>query len=138
MSAFVLNNNQISKIVSWVTGLRAWQRHAYTLKPLGYANNGHESKNALGIDLLAMNQDAVMQRYPDCDATDLPGPINPKPYDYEPLTCGLFEAYDLIGSFIYQCSEGNVPECDLYKAVEGIYNSMAHRLARSVIEGEYK
>lgn len=135
MSAYVFDNTQISKIVSYLTGLRAWHLYCRDLEGMGY---GQSQPDHLGNDLLAMNQDAVMQRYPESDANNLPGPINPQPYSYQSVICQMFEAYELIGSFIYQCSEGNVPETKMYEAVENIYNHMAHRLARAVIAGEYR
>ena len=103
---------------------------------VGFATS--QDKEALGVDLLAMNQDAVMQRYPESDANNLPGPINPQPYKYTGIPSGLFEAYELIGSFLYQCSEGNVPNTELYAAIQAIYNSMAHNMARAAISGEYR
>ena len=135
MSAYVLDNAKISKIVSYITGARAWHKYARQLEEMGYTSS---QRDQLGNDLLAMNQDAVMQRYPGSDATNLPGPTNPEPYSYKSPACGMFEAYELLGSFIYQCSEGDVPETnELYQVVSDIRNAMAHSITRATIAGEY-
>ena len=98
----------------------------------------------LGRALWGMNINAVSQRYSDCvHATSvdddgkctvtgkhqLPGPVpNPNPHDYEfkaiPISkkAAIGSAYS---EFNYQCLEGDVPETDLFKALQSMIGGMA-------------
>ena len=98
----------------------------------------------LGRALWSMNINAVSQRYSDCvHATSvdddgkctvtgkhqLPGPVpNPNPHDYEfkaiPINkkAAIGSAYS---EFNYQCLEGDVPETDLFKALQSMIGGMA-------------
>ena len=98
----------------------------------------------LGRALWGMNINAVSQRYADsvhatsvdengmCTVTgkhQLPGPVpNPNPHDYAfkaiPISkkAAIGSAYS---EFNYQCLEGDVPETDLFKALQSMIGGMA-------------
>jgi hypothetical protein len=129
MSAFVLSHEEINLIVTWLTGLRAWQVYGRKLEEYLGARPSTDAKlHDLGSKLHGMNVSAVMQRYPGSTEDNLPGPIDPGPYKYKPQMAPMFRAYERLGSYMYQCSEGNVPDTRLYEIMDGIYNHMAHRL----------
>jgi len=85
--------------------------------------------------LSEMNCDALNQRYIHDDKAE----IEQIPKDYNRFEIagnykdGAFEIptsyYQLLKSidcYMYQCSEGNVPESALYEAVQGIRNTLAN------------
>ena len=137
MSAFVVDHKTIDRIVTFVVndklnrnGTPLHGRIAKLFEEVyqwDLALDYHQ--DALAVELLAMNQDAVMQRYPDCDATNLPGPIDPPPYNGYSLVPGtLVQVYKSMGCLIYQCSEGDVPEHKLYKALDKAHDILAHTI----------
>lgn len=81
--------------------------------------------DALGQALFALNADAVNQRYNEKD--------EPPTYTYRPLGPVTDpEKYFAIACLIYQCSEGNVPERGLYKALQNLENSIARGIAHNL------
>lgn len=140
MSAYVLDTEKIERLASWMTSARAHSDYCYQLKRLGYGNkfDGPEEWERLAVDLLAMNQDAVMQRYPDCNATNLPGPVDPKQVGTRrPMPYSNGEVFGVLRSYLYQCSEGDVPQRDLYKAVESAFHTLCERMAEEYIKEHY-
>ena len=73
------------------------------------AEIGINSLHKLGRKMMDMNVDAVDQRYPNIDN---PGVVL---YDFFPQQVSLVQAYKSLGCWLYQCSEGNVPEQRLYQ-----------------------
>ena len=55
-------------------------------------------------------------------------------YSYRPEYLGsAYAVYDRIGEWLYQCSEGDVPESSkLYRAIDRIYSNMAHSFFRDM------
>ena len=81
----------------------------------------------LGAALRDLNVRAVLQRYPDCslERGDLPGPSPLLPYRYAPLLVEPVQALKALRCLLYQCSEGDVPETPLYKALDDLSNRWA-------------
>lgn len=85
----------------------------------------HPSKNEQTAEfaqrLYAMNLSAVSQRYKDGHKDD---------YGYKfSLTIptgNTYQLYAYIKCLLYQCSEGDVPESDLFKRLESISDALAH------------
>jgi hypothetical protein len=80
----------------------------------------------LGQDLLAMNQDAVRARYGDRGlegdwgrATYTPA----RPTALTPITI-----YANLRCYLYQCSEGDIPQRQLYKELDEFLNELAHAI----------
>jgi len=111
----------------------------------------HESMSCtqadeLGKRLYNLNFDAIHQRYPDTkESGQYPGPIDvPVPDEfkfrltqYSPDTHDqkeLCTALKGLRCLIYQCSEGNVPETQLYSEMEKASNLIAYRLLDTIPE----
>jgi hypothetical protein len=79
--------------------------------------------------LYELNLEAICQRYTDGSGDD---------YGYKftqrPPVQNKTALYKSLGCLIYQCSEGNVPEMDLFKRLEQIYDAMAHDIVSSTKE----
>jgi len=138
MSAYVVDNETVNRIVSNV-----YEDSSNHVSPL-YGQLGRlfgeptspQALQALAEDLLAMNQDAVMARYPGCDASNLPGPVDPKPIQYAYSPSDTIQTYKSATCLRYQCSEGDVPETDLFKKLDEACNIMAAAIVSSLPEYE--
>lgn len=128
MSAFVVDHKTINIILTYLQNTQTDENHLRRpFIELGY--DIESDIESLGVDLLAMNQDAVMYRYPDCDAMNLPGPVDPPDYSFRPEPASRVQVYKSATCLRYQCSEGNIPHCKLFHAL----NKFVHGLAYSII-----
>ena len=84
--------------------------------------------------LTQMNYSAVNQRYKEHDFDTEPfinnytrfkRPINYNNGIFE-IPTSYYQLLKTIDCYLYQCSEGNVPESALYKAVQSIRNTLAN------------
>lgn len=143
MSAFVVDNSTIVRILDFIKDdvLHGMGRYSTKYAPRTFEGSGlaegqeqgrlDDALQRLGCALLAMNIEAVTQRYPGSDT--MPGPIDPDVLVYPPGSfaeraaaggpVSIFantalvtreEAHKSISCLIYQCSEGDVPEQELY------------------------
>ena len=111
MSAFIVTDKCIHAIVTMLINAPIFAR---SLTDRGI----RIEPTALCTALYKMNVDAVNARYPN--------------HPQEALEKLRFVSYHVNASqqakylscFIYQCSEGSVPECALYKALEEVENTI--------------
>lgn len=121
MSAFVVDDETIHKIVSGIEHSLLWSHAEYPQGPDGIElppqeGEQWEALKRLGARLRSMNESAVMHRYREKDRTNLPGPCPYQPYKHaafgRPDPVLLVKA---LQCYLYQCAEGDVPEKLLYK-----------------------
>ena len=136
MSAFQVTNTTIDKILDGVYSLG---NQSFIAKLVGDTKDGYlrsyDIKNfddltRLGCDLLAMNADAVQQRYRDHEPEEV------EDYEYQ-ISFGhtsLIESYKAANCLHYQCCEGDVPERKLFAALETIINNLASRIISDLPE----
>ena len=128
MSAFIVSKETMDRVVSAIDKHRGQDFGGIHLVDSA-------SCDRLGRKLYAMNLDAVIQRYPGDTKDTAPGPIDIADihgaYKWKMSLPAHHAAvgYKAISSLLYQCSEGNVPERPLYKALDALYDSLAHRIA---------
>lgn len=133
MSAFVVDDACMTNVVRAICYASKWS--ALTEMFDGQPTRHADSATKIGRRLFALNIEAVMQRYPDCRAqpNDLPGPCDDKGNSIAheiaaAFTCEVPAAESVTVDELcacvksmhclqYQCSEGNVPETRLYKAL---------------------
>jgi len=105
-----------------------WPKLPEVFGPVFFQPDPERSKaiNLFGNELLAMNQDAVNQRYGEHDA--------PPPYEPGPCILNLtpIQAYTSIECYLYQCSEGDVPERRLYQSLVGYRDALAHCIVQAL------
>lgn len=80
--------------------------------------------DAIGDLLFAMNAAAMMARYSDLDDDEK----SPPPYIYaerKPSESAMFRALEC---FLYQCSEGAVPETGLFRLITRVRDAVEARL----------
>lgn len=110
MSCFIVENRTIDKIV----------RHLLS------GGLPIESE-ALGRQLQALNLQAFMTRYPKYDA-----PPYVEPYQWSGTKYGACETWKALSCFLYQCTEGDVPETSLYQELEIAKNRLAGEIVSSL------
>lgn len=122
MSAFVVQDEIINRIISCIKMGRNMEYIRKELKDAGYdLENGDCSK--LGDDMFKLNCQAVDERYGEGEAKGF-RELNYK-YMFNMYASNKTYAYKALGCWLYQCSEGNVPESTLYKLMESIQNRIA-------------
>lgn len=130
MSAYVVQDECINAIVTWLFSPRSdreWER-IRVLETIVLTSSNHAEQ--LGSAMFVLNCNAVEQRYGVGQAQEF------RDLDYEYISTPLgsnYAVYDRLGEFLYQCSEGDVPETSkLYQALQGVYDRMAHTFFRGL------
>lgn len=127
MSSFIVSNATINRIVAVLEYATQWKRlfpnPAYTSETLQVFNL--KSAEDLGNRLYALNVAAINARYPDTvnNINNALGTIdnngNHVPYKYMlTLPGNRFQGLKAIDCLIYQCSEGDIVNRPLYKALK--------------------
>lgn len=141
MSAFVVHPSVIDRIITHTLNEtdrndgRFWRLRI--LENAGYDGRSTEGLKHLARNLHAMNVAAVSQRYTDSPMDDLPGAgivYDPRFVPVQGDLAARCQYYMDLRCLIYQCSEGEVPEWPLYKALEQIANSVASEIVHSLPE----
>ena len=137
MSAYVVDHPTIARILDFIArdASRGVGRTRRRIAPgifTGFDLTNPVGLETLGDELLAMNQDAVMQRYPDDPVTELPGPNKPGVFSYSRgMPPSLVQAHKSITCLVYQCSEGDVVGRPLYHQLV----EYGHELAEAYLMG---
>lgn len=82
----------------------------------------------LGDELFALNADAVSQRYEE--------PAEKIEYRFEWAACNKYQALKSLSCLLYQCSEGDVPNRALYKALEDCKSALMYEIIARLPEYE--
>lgn len=133
MSAYVVQDEVINSIVSYMfDSRRAWEQRIIWDALQKQGRIGDTPEEQLGNAMFELNCNAVDQRYGDNQAQE----FRPLDYKFQNRYLGSgYAVYDNLGTWIYQCAEGDVPESsELFKAMEQIYNHMAHDFFRGLRE----
>ena len=130
MSAHVVNDETINKIVSFLNfGNTYWDDHTCPFREIGYKIPYIvEDYERLANDLFQMNVSAVKQRYSQ----------DTQEYTYKFHTTinvrPAVEVYKAAQCLCYQCSEGNVPDTSLYKALDQFRSNLAEVIIANMPE----
>lgn len=126
MSAFIVSDSTITRIVEFCYGLQ-FKREA----PLCYLKSpeylaGHEQCEEFGQRLYAMNVAAVAQRYGNADDMMPDGG-----YVYRPdlSDANVYQVLKSLDCYLYQCSEGDVPNRPLFVALDTLRTDLCRILA---------
>jgi hypothetical protein len=134
MSAFVVEDKTINRILTWLGNSdNRWDLH----QVLAAAEICHQTNSflpcpddweeQLGTSMFILNCDAVNARYGKDQAQEF-RPLN---YSYQfelPVTDA--QVLKSLQCWLYQCSEGDVPERPLYKAFREVERSIAVDIVR--------
>jgi hypothetical protein len=115
MSAFLVSEQTMHRCVAGVIASQ-WSR----FNGLRLASDNLPTVcTKIGQALYQMNVDALEQRYPGDSDNVVPV------YRYKPVFINKCDAFKALECLRYQCSEGNVPETELYQEVCSIMISLA-------------
>jgi hypothetical protein len=125
MSAYVVSPNTINAVVNAINGTGGQDGPSEMRSP--FLNLNHRiffDWTLFGQMLMDMNIAAVLQRYKD-DLDMIPK----EKYRFKSVRYPKIVSYKCMHCLIYQCSEGDVPEWPLFKALE----RAAAALAESIV-----
>lgn len=141
MSAYLCSSDEINVIVAGLQAANSVNADILP-EPLQF-----DSPSDFGVTLYAMNRNAVEQRYPDTigNPDNLPGEVDaeghhkPYKYSYREVT-SMSEFIHTLGSYLYQCSEGDVMDLPLYQALKVFKQALetAEKQQKARAEVEYQ
>jgi hypothetical protein len=98
---------------------------------------GKPQRNAwkeFGAELRLLNIAAVESRYPNSDGK-LPGKLDENCYVHREITAPrLIAFHKALGCFMYQCSEGSIPDSELYKIMDNTHIRSAFEIIHELPE----
>ena len=120
MSAYLVGSRTINTILAGIKHAREGHyMHGPRCAPRQYPYLGLTDLPKLGFALAWMNQDAVDQRYR--------GEWEAKPYIFQTaIPPHLIKLHKAIRCLLYQCTEGNVDQRELYLELEEFGHWTAH------------
>jgi len=135
MSAYVVDDATINKVVSFLALKQQGSRGFYPADALeGYYDLRDEADvSKLAYDMFDLNCIAVDQRYGEGEAAEF------RPLDFEyrfVMPPPIIVVYKALNTWLYQCSEGNVPGRKLYQLMDSVSNRLAHEIVRSTPQYE--
>jgi hypothetical protein len=121
MSAFVVEDKIINRVVTFISNTGSKQ----TIKDeTGIDIGTFEGCELLGKAMFELNCNAVEQRYGAGEAKE----FRDLDYGYRPSVSNAVQVYKSLRCWLYQCSEGNVPERLLYATMERVSDQLAHHI----------
>ncbi len=132
MSAYIVTDETLSKLASFIS---TWTKGPNGDIPHAYQSTmpWHDTRE-LTQALLDLNASGVDARYGAGESSQF-RTVSTAPY----VPAGhvhRLAAHALFGEYLYQCMEGDVPETPEYKAIEWIYNTIAHQIACGQVEAQ--
>ena len=141
MSAYIVSDETIDAIVNHYrhdhrsNDMRGWLAMYTNEMTACGPGPGNDFWAMLGSKLRAMNERAIISRYGEESLNMMTGADVYVPYVYSNTTPRpLHQGYGALQCYLYQCSEGSVPEENLYNELDGELNSMARQLVRQLAE----
>lgn len=123
MSAYVVDDNTINKVVSYFN-LKSMRSNAHIrllrlLREGGYDVNEDRDCERLARDMFTLNVAAVKARYPHHKGT-------PRIYDFHfASNTNAVLTFKALTCWKYQCSEGNIPDSALYQLMDSVLDLLA-------------
>lgn len=128
MSAFIVQDNVINRIVSKVRDNRSGLEHPF--KYLGYDLKGNrEDCERLAVDLHLLNCDGVDDRYGKGTAAHDVAVC----FQYRYSEASLIQVYKHAQCLRYQCAEGDVRNRPLFKALDQFVKMLADTIIRTYL-----
>jgi hypothetical protein len=129
MSSYIVHDETINRVVSFLYTKTLADAHYWPFRPLGdagYSVDTKEDRQALAKKMFALNVAATRGRYPD-NFDEMWSVIL---FDYAPVPpVGIIQTLKSLECWLYQCAEGDIPQSDLYQ----LFESVANRLRCEII-----
>jgi hypothetical protein len=118
MSAYIVKAETINKIVSYLYAKAAGG--ATSIVSLGLVRMGYDLSDLLYIERLAdamfnLNVEAIRTRYGDVET------FHSTVFKYLFIPAAQIEIIKALECWMYQCTEGDIPGSELYKAMAATY-----------------
>jgi hypothetical protein len=127
MSAFIVEEITINKIVNYLAYRRNIEHIQIILKEAGYDLTTLEGREKLFNHLYSMNIQAVNQRYEEANKRE--------PYKYRIISSyPCIQVFKAFNCFMYQCAEGEIPKSDLYKFMSKVEGLVARHILTNMPE----
>ena len=137
MSAYVVEDNCINRIVTYLINISTGNGHEWTLRPLeeiGYnIKRNPQEQERLAKDMFELNCKSVNQRYGENQAQQ----FRPLDFEFNPglkeMAFGIsellyevdfFQALKSLACFLYQSCEGTCDNLPLYLALRDVQNRL--------------
>ena len=135
MSAFIVSDTTLQIIVRFLdldvrfsNSSKCYGCLNRILQKQGFNLEFPEHKDRLIKEMALLNRMGVNERYSENE-------LEMQVRYTDAMPPSLMQGYKSLGCFLYQCSEGDIPEKnDLYKMFEEIKNQMAHAIIRTFKE----
>jgi hypothetical protein len=127
MSAFIVEDKTINRVVTWLTREVATHRFSLDQRARKYdvdlTSDGWEKK--LAYAMFQLNCDGVNARYGEGEAEK----FRPQNFMYKPESYfSLVQVLKSLQCWLYQCSEGDVPETKLYRFFKEVESYLALKI----------
>jgi len=125
MSSYVVNDDTINRIVSFFKATKHLTHIVREIEDAGYNLNRNEDCSRLANDMFQLNVMAVNERYGKGAAEEF-RPLN---FHYQFVMPPVqIKTYQEIKEWMYQCSEGDVPNSDLFKLIDTARDYLADHI----------
>jgi len=130
MSAYMVEDSTINKILEYIR-LKSKDWEVRVLLDELMISTSKSDMELLGNKMFELNAMGVNARYGKGEAEG----FRTLDYKYKlELPHNTLGTYKLLGCLLYQCSEGNVPDMKLFKALDAFHNRLAHSIVSSLPE----
>lgn len=121
MSAFMVQDRVINRVVVWLNSRdHEWNRDRI-LEVAQLDSNDDEWQEKLGASMFQLNMDGVNSRYGEGQAAE----FRSLDYRFAYEMSNDIQVLKSLQCWLYQCSEGDVPEMPLYKAFAQLAGEIA-------------
>lgn len=130
MSAYIVENKTINKVLTYLKLNREgdWI-NSQIKKELNIDVEDVKELDRMGRAMLLLNIEAVDSRYSETnDSTEL---LNAYNWQIE-LNTNIMQALKSLQCWLYQCSEGKIPESGLYKLMDEVKVSWLEKIVSSL------
>lgn len=125
MSAYIVNDNTINKIVSFFKATKHLPHIIREFEAAGYNLNQDVDCSRLANDMFKLNVQAVNSRYGKGSAEE----FRPLDFQYRFVMPPVqIKTYQEIKEWMYQCSEGDVPNSGLFKLIDTARDCLADHI----------
>jgi len=131
MSAYIVEDKTINTILAYLARGRDIEHVQQTIHAeTGTDLTNYQSIEELGRAMFALNCRAVDARYGEGESQSFRDDMQYKYSTVLPPTC--IQAYASLRCWLYQCSEGDVPDTStLYATMERVSDQLAHHIVQS-------
>ena len=129
MSAYMVDDSTINKVLAYLSNHNQHEYLVQLLKENGYDVTNKVGLVRLGVRMFALNALGVNARYGREQAQE----FRTLEYTFQhTIPPSTIQAHKSLSCWLYQCSEGKVPETKLYKLMQQVKHLIAEDIVQSL------